>query len=124
MIKGIHGMFYSTEPEALRAFLRDKLALPTVDVGGGWLINRFEEADMGCHPTTPGEGPPSGTHNVSFYCDDIEATVAELKGRGVEFLGEISDEGFGLVTSFEMPGGVKVGLYQPRYDKTKDAVQE
>ncbi len=67
MIKG-----YSKEPEAAREFLRDKLALPAVDVGGGWL---FEEADMGCHPTDG--NPPSGTHDISFYCDDIEGTVAD-----------------------------------------------
>jgi hypothetical protein len=54
---------------------------------------------------------------VSFYCDDIERTVAELKGRGVVFDGEIVDQGFGLVTTFTMPDGVKVDLYEPRYAK-------
>ena len=54
---------------------------------------------------------------MSFYCDDIEATVSELKGRGVEFKDEISDQGYGLVTHFAMPGGVEVELYQPRYEK-------
>lgn len=119
MIKGIHGMFYSDEPEALRAFLRDKLGLPAKDVGGGWLIYDFAEADMGVHPTMPPmghpDGPPSGTHDVSFYCDDIEATVKELKGRGVEFDTDVVDQGFGLVTRLTMPGGVSVQLYEPRY---------
>ena len=116
MIKGMHGMFYSSEADALRAFLRDKLGLPCTDVGEGWLIFDLPEADLGCHPTGEHPGsPPSGTHNVSFYCDDIEATVAELRDRGVEFTAEISDQGFGLVTHFEMPGDVKVQLFQPRY---------
>ncbi len=115
MIKGIHGMFYSSEAEALRAFLRDKLGIPCNDVGGGWLIFDFAEADMGCHPTGEPGGPPSGTHSVSFYCDDIEKTVTELRGRGVEFKGGITDQGYGLVIQFEMPGGVQVDLYQPRY---------
>jgi hypothetical protein len=113
MIKGVHAMFYSSQAEALRAFIRDKLALPCTDVGHGWLIFDLPEADLGCHPT---EGrPPSGTHNVSFYCDDIEKTVAELRGRGVEFKDEITDQGYGRTIHFTMPGSVDVELYQPRY---------
>jgi hypothetical protein len=81
MIKGVHTMFYSSEVEALRAFLRDKLALPATDVGDGWLIYDIPEADMGCHPSSQRQGERSGTHYVSFYCDDIEATVDELSGR-------------------------------------------
>ncbi len=117
MIKGMHGMFYSSEPDALRAFLRDKLQLPNTDVGGGWLIFDLPEADLGCHPVDEPGSPESGTHDISFYCDDIEKTVAELGSRGVEFLDEVSDQGYGLVTWFEMPGGVRVHLYQPKYTK-------
>jgi len=117
MIKGVHTMFYSSEPEALRAFLRDKLGFPFTDVGEGWLIFDLPEADMGCHPAEPAKGATSGTHDISFYCDDIQKTVAELKGRGVEFTEPVSDQGFGLVTRFKMPGEIKVLLYQPRYVK-------
>jgi catechol 2,3-dioxygenase-like lactoylglutathione lyase family enzyme len=115
MIRGVHTMFYSSEPEALRAFLRDKLGFPATDVGGGWLIFDLPEADMGCHPSEG--GAPSGTHDISFYCDDIEATVAELKSKGVEFTGPVADRGYGLVTHFKVPGGFEVQLYQPRYSK-------
>jgi hypothetical protein len=116
MIKGVHTMFYTSEPEALRAFLRDKLRFPYSDVGEGWLIFDLPEADMGCHPADA-EGAPAGTHDVSFYCDDIEMTVAELKKRGVEFTQDVVDQGFGLVTRFRMPGGVEALLYEPRYEK-------
>ena len=115
MIKGVHAMFYSSDPEETRAFLADKLGIPNTDVGGGWLIYDFKEADMGVHPTDFKGAPPSGTHAISMYCDDIEATVAELKNRGVEFASEITDQGYGLVTSFVMPGDVAVELYQPKY---------
>ena len=115
MIKGVHAMFYSSEPEALREFLRDKLGLAATDIGRGWLIFDFTEADVGVHPTDAEGGPPSGTHNVSFYCDDIEATVAELRGRGVQFKDEISDQGFATAIHFDMPGGVEMMLYQPKY---------
>jgi predicted enzyme related to lactoylglutathione lyase len=122
MIKGVHTMFYSSEPEALRAFLRDKLRFPFTDVGQGWLIFDLAEAEMGCHPAEPAKGAPAGTHNISFYCDDIDKTVGELKARGVDFTVPITDEGFGLVTHFTMPGNVKAMLYQPRYSKnTKNA---
>jgi catechol 2,3-dioxygenase-like lactoylglutathione lyase family enzyme len=117
MIRGVHTMFYSSEPEALRAFLRDKVGLRGVDVGDGWLIFDAPEADMGVHPTEGGDGAPSGTRDISFYCDDIEGTVAELKARGVEFTGPVEDHGYGLVTHFKVPGGFEVQLYEPRYSK-------
>src|SRR5437588_9964664 len=101
MIRGVHTMFYSSEPEALRAFLRDKLGLPATDVGGGWLIFDLPEAEMGCHPADPEHGGTSGTHDISFYCDDIERTVVDLKGKGVEFTGPVTDQGYGLVTNFK-----------------------
>ena len=122
MIKGVHTMFYSSEPEALRQFLRDKLGFDSyTDVGGGWLIFNLQEADMGVHDADPsGEhGSPPGTHDISFYCDDIRTTVTELGNRGVVFDGDVIDAGFGLVTHFEMPGGVRVQLYQPHYKKNK-----
>ena len=117
MITGVHTMFYSSKADELRAFLRDKLRFPFTDLYDGWLIFDLPEAEMGCHPTDTKEGPPSGTQNISFYCDDIHRTVAELKGRGVEFIDEITDAGYGLVTHFRMPGDFAVQLYQPRYQK-------
>ncbi|MDH3646582.1 MAG: hypothetical protein OER80_07395 [Gammaproteobacteria bacterium] len=121
MIKGVHTMFYSSEPEALRAFLRDKLGFPSCDVGDGWLIFQMPEADMGCHPAdASGEhGAATGTHAISFYCDNLADTMKELEGRGVKFA-EVQDAGFGLVTFFMMPGDVRVQLYQPRYTKVFD----
>ena len=116
MIRGMHAMFYSSEADALRAFIRDKLQLRSTDVGGGWLIFDAPEADLGVHPTDNGQ-PPSGTCDVSFYCDDIETTVAELKARGVAFTQGVEDHGYGLVTYFNVPGAFKVQLYQPRYGK-------
>jgi len=119
MIKGVHTMFYSSDATGLRTFLRDKLGLKATDVGDGWLIFDLPEADMGCHPAdeTGKNGKPSGTHDISFYCDDIEKTVKELKTRGVEFTGTITDAGYGLAIYFKMPGEISVQLYQPKYEK-------
>jgi catechol 2,3-dioxygenase-like lactoylglutathione lyase family enzyme len=116
MITGVHTMFYTSQAEALRAFLRDKLGFRATDVGEGWLIFDVPEAEMGCHPTDA-KGPPDGTHDISFYCDDVEKTVAELKRKGVEFTKPIVDAGYGLVTYFKAPGGLELQLYQPRYEK-------
>ena len=118
MIQGVHTMFHSSDPDATRAFLRDVLRFPSADVGGGWLIFQMPEADMGVHPSDEQghHGRPAGTHDVSFYCDDLRATVAELEGRGVEFTDPIKDVSYGLNTYFRMPGGIRVQLYQPHYE--------
>jgi hypothetical protein len=117
MIKGVHSMFYSSDAEGLRDFLRDKLKLTATDVGGGWLIFDVPDAEVGCHPVEKGEAEsvPSGTADISFYCDNLEATMTELKRNGVEFTDPVADHGYGLVTRFKAPGNFTVQLYQPRY---------
>ena len=115
MIKGVHTMFYSSDAPALRAFLRDKLGLKGRDVGDGWLIFDLPEADMGCHPVDEEDGVPSGTTNISFYCEDIEQTVKELEAKGVKFTGPVEDHGYGFVTHFHAPGNFTIQLYQPKY---------
>lgn len=119
MIKGVHTMFYSSQAAELRAFLRDKIGLKATDVGDGWLIFDLPEADMGCHPAdeTGKEAKQSGTHDISFYCDDIYKTVEEMKQRGVEFKEGIENMGYGLVTYFKVPGNFYIQLYQPLYKK-------
>lgn len=114
MIKGVHTMFYTPKAEELRAFIRDKLGFLYTDVGDGWLIFDLPEADMGCHPSD------KVFHELSFYCDDIHKTVEEMKAKGVEFTRDIRDDGFGFTTSFLMPGGVDVMLYQPKYNKNPE----
>jgi catechol 2,3-dioxygenase-like lactoylglutathione lyase family enzyme len=116
MIHGLHAMFYSSQANELRAFLRDKLGFKGTDVGDGWLIFDAPEADIGVHPTD-GKEVASGTADISFYCDDITETLRELQSRGVEFTQEVEDHGYGFVTYFQVPGGFAVQLYQPKYAK-------
>lgn len=83
MIRGLHAMFYSSQAAELRAFFRDKLGLKGTDVGDGWLIFDAPEADLGVHPTEEdAKDVASGTADISFYCDDIQQTVRELRARG------------------------------------------
>jgi predicted enzyme related to lactoylglutathione lyase len=114
-ITGVHMLLYTTEPEALRAMLRDVFGWKYVDAGHGWLIFALPPAEMGVHPA---EGPTyqSGVrHQISLMCDDIRKTVAELRGKGVEIKGEPEDEGFGITVMLGLPGGVDVMLYEPRH---------
>jgi hypothetical protein len=115
MIKGVHTMFYSSEANKLRLFLRDKLGFKATDIGDGWLIFEVPEADMGCHPSDEANGARSGTHDISFYCDNIEETVKELQSKGVKFKGAVEDHGYGLVTYMEVPGDFYIQLYEPKY---------
>lgn len=114
-ITGAHMLLYTTEAEALRAMLRDVFGWTHVDAGGGWLIFALPPAELGVHPA---EGPTyeSGVrHQISLMCDDIKATIEELRAKGVEVKGEPEDEGYGITVMLELPGGVEVQLYEPRH---------
>ena len=108
MITGLHGIFYTTDPEGARAFLRDKIGLPFHDAGGGWLIFEFAEGHAGCHPSD------RAFHGISLACDDLEATMKDASARGVEFT-SLAVEEWGKTTTFELPGGGPVMLYQATY---------
>jgi catechol 2,3-dioxygenase-like lactoylglutathione lyase family enzyme len=110
MITGMHAIVFTREVEATRALLRDVLGLASVDAGGGWLIFRLPPAEIAAHPA---EEP--GPHELYLMCEDIQATVAELEGKGVKMLRPVSDEGWGLLTAIEIPGGGELGLYEPRH---------
>jgi 4a-hydroxytetrahydrobiopterin dehydratase len=111
VVAGVHAMFYTEAPEDARAFLRDVLELPHTDVGDGWLIFDVPTADIGCHPSE------SAFHGISLVTDDVDAAVARLETKGVTFVQPVEDFGWGRATTFERPGGLKVELYEPLYDK-------
>ena len=123
-ILGLHGLLYSSDADATRAFFRDQMKLPFNDVGGGWLIFDFPEGDLGVHPLDDNGKPDPNTHDVSFYCNDINGTVAELRARGVEFKQDPQDHGYGYVTYFTAPGGIEVQLYEPKYEKAKSIAKK
>ena len=109
-ISGVHLTAFSTDAEATRAFLRDALELDSVDAGGGWLIFALPPAELGVHPT---DGPPK--HELYLTCDDVDATVTELRAKGVELARPVSDEGFGRVAYLDVPGLGELGLYEPHH---------
>ena len=109
MITGAHMIIYSTDAEADRAFFRDVLKFPHVDAGDGWLIFALPPAEVAVHPAEE-----NGKHEIYLMCDDVEATVRHLESRGIAST-PVSDQGWGLLTEVTLPGGGKLGLYQPRH---------
>jgi predicted enzyme related to lactoylglutathione lyase len=114
-ITGVHGLLYTSEPEQVRAILRDVFGWKHVDAGGGWLIFALPPAELGVHPA---EGPTFGSgvrHQIALMCDDIGATIADLRDRGLDVRGEPNDEGYGVTTTVVLPGDLEVMLYEPRH---------
>lgn len=114
-ITGMHGLLYTSEAEKVRALLRDVFGFKHVDAGGGWLIFAMPPAELGVHPA---EGPnyESGIrHEVSFMCDDINATIADLRAKGVTITDGPKDEGYGITATMKLPGGCDVMIYEPRH---------
>jgi catechol 2,3-dioxygenase-like lactoylglutathione lyase family enzyme len=120
MINAVHTLIYADDPEAARAFFRDVLQFPGVDMGGGWLIFKTGPSELGVHPSTwEYEGRTGGTNqqfDVSLMCDDLDSTIADLTAKGAEFTGDIGDEGWGRTIRLKVPGAGEMTLYQPRYD--------
>jgi hypothetical protein len=108
-IVGTHALLYTSKPDEVRALLRDVFAFDHVDAHDGWLIFRLPPAEVGIHPA---DAP---AHELSFMCDNLEATMAELAGKGVVFEGEPEAQGFGVVVTMVLPGELKVMLYEPRH---------
>jgi predicted enzyme related to lactoylglutathione lyase len=116
MITGVHAVIFTTDAERDRAFFRDVLEFSSVDAGGGWLIFALPPAELAAHPAEEGGG-----QELYLMCDDVHATVAELKTKGIAIARPISDEGFGLLTAIRLPGGGELGLYQPEHPSPLDA---
>jgi len=109
MINGAHIIIYSANADADRAFLRDVLKLRHVDVGGGWLIFALPPAEVAVHPA---EGPEH--HELYLMCESLDAFIAEMKQHGIA-CGEPQNMGWGVLTQITLPGGGKLGVYQPRH---------
>ena len=110
MITGMHAIVFSPEAEKVRAFFGNVLGFSSVDAGGGWLIFAMPPAELAVHPA---DG--DGRHELYLMCDDIQATLAELRGKGVEVAREVSDQGWGLLASVRLPDGGELAVYDPRH---------
>lgn len=109
VITGIHAVVYSPAAEKVRAFFADVLGMPSADAGGGWLIFALPPAELAVHPA-------DGTsHELYLMCDDIHATLAELRDKGVEVARDVSDQRWGLLAAVRLPDGSELPVYEPRH---------
>ncbi len=115
MIIGAHSIIYSTNPEADRAFLREVFGLPHVDVGGGWLIFGLPPAELAVHPSEKND-----VHEFYLLCEDVEALISGLARKGIE-CSPVHKESWGLLTAVTLPGGGKLGIYQPLHERPESA---
>jgi catechol 2,3-dioxygenase-like lactoylglutathione lyase family enzyme len=110
VITGIHAIVFSPAAKKVRAFFADVLGMSSVDAGGGWLIFALPPAELAVHPA---DG--DGRHELYLMCDDIHATLAELRDKGVEVARGVSDQGWGLLAAIRLPDGEELPIYEPRH---------
>jgi uncharacterized glyoxalase superfamily protein PhnB len=117
VIIGAHAIIFSGDAEADRAFFKDVLALASVDAGGGWLIFALPPGELAVHPAETG----STAQEIYLLCEDVDETVRELEGHGVTVQGPIHELDWGRLVFIRLPGGGKLGIYEPRHPRPDDA---
>lgn len=115
MITGAHTVIYSTDAEADRAFLRDVVGLASVDAGGGWLIFAASPGEIAVHPAEAND-----RHELYLLCDNVEAFVQKMQDRSCP-CSPVNDQPWGRLTSVQLPGGGKLGVYKPRHPQPERA---
>jgi catechol 2,3-dioxygenase-like lactoylglutathione lyase family enzyme len=109
VINGAHVVIYTKAPEADRAFFRDVLKFPSVDAGHGWLIFAMPQLEAAFH-----DSEKNDQHELFLMCDNLDATLLELKSKKVR-VSDITEQRWGKLASFALPGGGKIGLYEPKH---------
>ena len=115
MINGAHSIIYSTDAAADRAFFRDVLQFPDVDVGDGWLIFRLPPAELAVHPADN-----NNIHELYLMCDDIDEIRGKLSGQNVP-CSKVEEFSWGLSIRIRLPGGGSLGIYQPQHQRPAPA---
>jgi catechol 2,3-dioxygenase-like lactoylglutathione lyase family enzyme len=111
MINGAHIVIYSKDAEADRAFFRDVLQLPSVDAGRGWLIFALPAGEAAFH-----DAEQNDKHELYFMCDDIAETLRDLEKKNVP-VSSVNEQRWGSLATFTLPGGGKVGIYEPKHPR-------
>jgi predicted enzyme related to lactoylglutathione lyase len=109
MITGLHAIVFSPQAEKVRAFFADALGMQSADAGGGWLIFALPPAELAVHPAD------DHRHELYLMCDDISATLTELRAKGAEIAQDVSDQGWGLLAAIRLPDGSELPIYEPRH---------
>jgi hypothetical protein len=110
MIHGAHVIIYSKDADADRAFFRDVLEYPFADAGHGWLIFALPPAEVAVHPAEKNDG-----HELYLMCDDVKAFVEKMKAKDIA-CSSVSEQRWGSLVHLTLPGGGKLGVYQPKHE--------
>ena len=106
----MHAVVFSPDAEKVRQFFADVLGLAFVDAGGGWPIFALPPAEMAVHPAEA-----EGRHQLFLMCEDIRATLDELRAKGADVSQEVTDQGWGMLAAIRLPDGTELGIYEPRH---------
>jgi catechol 2,3-dioxygenase-like lactoylglutathione lyase family enzyme len=109
MINGAHIVIYTKDPEADRAFFRDVFGFSSVDAGDGWLIFAMPPLEAAFH-----DSKENDHHELYLMCDDLAVTLKDLKSKQVK-VSDVSEQRWGKLATFTLPGGGKIGVYQPKH---------
>ncbi len=82
-------------------------------MGGGWLIFGLPPAEVAVHP-----GDKNDVHEFYLMCSDVNALLAEMTAHKVE-CAPVRKADWGSMTSVTLPGGGKLGIYQPHHPHPK-----
>lgn len=118
MISGTHILIYSKNPEADRDFFRDIIKLPNIDAGDGWLIFGLPPSEIAVHPSEK-----NNVHEFYLMTDNVEMFISEMKERNIS-CEDLEDHGWGILTHVTLPGGGKLGVYQPRHERPENPASE
>ena len=109
MINGSHVVIYSKDAEADKAFIRNVLRFGYVDAHDGWLIFKLPPSEVAVHPSDE-----NNVHELFLTTDDLEQEIAALMKAGTQ-CEQVSQQSWGRLTHIKLPGGGRLGLYQPRH---------
>ena len=115
MIIGAHMMLQSRNPSADKAFFGGVLKLPSVDAGGGFLIFGVPPAEVAIH-----DSDRNDVHQLYLLCDDTARFVAEMQRIGIACT-EPKDLHWGTLVDITLPGGGKLGVYEPHHPRPSGA---
>jgi len=123
MINGAHVVLYTTDPEADRAFFRDILKFSCVDAGHGWLIFALPPAEAAFHDLDKesvdrNDARQTARHELFLMCDDLAATLRDLKAKHVT-VSAVSEQRWGKLATLTLPGGSKLGIYEPKHPRPR-----
>jgi catechol 2,3-dioxygenase-like lactoylglutathione lyase family enzyme len=111
LINGAHIVVSSKDPEADRAFFRGVLQFPCVDAGHGWLIFAMPPLEVAFH-----DSEKNDQHELFFMCDDLAATLRDLKSKHVT-VSDVSTQRWGNLATLGLPGSGKIGIYEPKHTR-------